>query len=89
MYEITHMIDKDGDVVVNATWENHSYGAQLEPRYQVEYNTLKVVQLLQTDSTGLKNSKKNNLISSQRSKYNEVPIVTEDDMMGQVIHISI
>ena len=32
MNKITHMIDKDGYVVIEATWDNNTFGAVLMPK---------------------------------------------------------
>lgn len=81
MNEITHMIDKDGNVVINATWDNNTYGAVLLPRIKGEIPHIKKSSI---NTKGLDNPKefKERIISditTQKGKYNEMPLVVEDD----------
>lgn len=75
------MIDKDGNVVINVTWDNNTYGAVLKPRIIGGVPYIKSSSII---TTGLDNpqevkEKIISVISTQRGKYNETPLVVEDD----------
>lgn len=81
MNEITHFIDKDGNVVINATWDSNTYGAVLMPRIKGGIPHIKKSSII---TNGLDNYKefKERVISSittQKGKFNETPLVVEDD----------
>lgn len=81
MNEITHMIDKDGNVVINATWDNKTFGAVLVPNVKGGIPHIKKSSI---NTWGFDNSKefKERIISTittQWGKYGESPLVVEDN----------
>lgn len=81
MNEITHMIDKDGNVVINATWDNNTFGAVLVPNVKGDLPHIKKSSI---NTWGIEKPKefKERIISAittQWGKHNEAPIVVEDD----------
>lgn len=81
MNKITHMIDKEGNVVIEAMWDVNTYVAVLVPhiigdKYHIKKSWI--------DTFGLDDSKgkKENIISAittQKGKHNEAPLVVEED----------
>lgn len=81
MNETTHMIDKDGNVVINATWDNSTFGAVLVPN---EKDGIQHIKKSSICTIGLDNPEefKERIISAittQWGKHNEAPLVVEDD----------
>lgn len=78
------MIDKDGNVVINVTWDNNTYGAVLKPRI---IGGVAYIKSSSIDTNGLDAPKefKDKIISvitTQKGKYNETPLVVEYDEKG-------
>ena len=78
---ITHMIDKDGNVVIDATFGNNTFGAVLLPNVKGGIPHIKKSSI---NTEGVDNPKefKERIISAittQWGKYGEAPLVVEDD----------
>lgn len=81
MNSITHTIDKDGNVVIEATLENNTYGAVIVPR--ISGGIAHIPQSL-IDTNGLsypEEMKKRiiTFITTQRGKNNEAPIIVDEN----------
>lgn len=81
MNKITHMIDKDGNVVIDALWDGNTYGAVLNPSRTI--GGITYIKKSSIDTFGLDNpeEKKDEIVKSittQRGKYNEAPLVVEE-----------
>lgn len=79
MNKITHYIDKEGNVVIDATIDNNTFGIVLKPRI---LDGIAHIKRQNIDTRGLDNPEdiKNLIISTittQRGKYNEVPLIVE------------
>ena len=78
------MIDKDGNVVINATLDNNTYGAVLRPRLIGGVPYIKSSSII-TNGLDTPHDLKEKIISvitTQRGKYNEIPLIVEDDEKG-------
>lgn len=85
MNVINHMIDKDGNVVINATWDNNTFGAVLVPNVKGDIPHIKKSSI---NTKGFDNPKefKERIISAittQWGKHGESPLVVEDDEKGE------
>ena len=81
MDEITHMIDENGNVVIEATWNNNTYVAVLEPNIKGGIPHLKNSSI-NTAGTHNPEEFKGRIVSAittQRGKHKEVPLVVEND----------
>ena len=81
MNKITHMIDKDGKVVIDARWDNNTFGAVLVPTVKGDIPHIKKSSI---NTERVDNSKefKERIISTittQWGKYGEAPLIVEDD----------
>lgn len=77
---ITHHIDTEGNIVIDALLENNTYGAVIKPRI---VNGRTYIQKNSIVTQGLDNPQmmKEIIISSistQRGLHNEAPIIVED-----------
>ncbi len=82
MMEISHYIDKDGNIVINASWDGNSFGAVLIPSRiigGVSYIKRSCINTIGLDNPKVKKEDVISAITSQRGKYNETPLVVEDD----------
>ena len=84
MNAINHMIDKDGNVVIDATWDNNTYGAVLNPRLIGGVPHIKSSSIITNGLDTPKELKEKiiSVITTQRGKYNETPLVVENDEKG-------
>ncbi len=85
MNKITHMIDKDGYVVIEATWDNNTFGAVLMPKIK---GGIPYIKKSSINTEGVDNPKefKERIISAittQWGKHGETPLVVEDDEKGE------
>lgn len=81
MNSITHTIDKDGNVVIEATWDNNTYGAVIVPRI-IDGIAHIPQSLIDTNGLSYPEEMKKKIISfvtTQRGKNKEAPIVVDDD----------
>lgn len=77
---ITHHIDPDGNIVIDALLDNNTYGAVINPRI---INGRAYIRRDSIDTQGLDNPQKMkeiilSSITTQRGLYNEDPIIVED-----------
>lgn len=84
MNKITHMVDKDGKVVIDATWDNNTFGAVLVPNVKGDIPHIKKSSI---NTKGVDNSKEFkeriiSVITTQWGKNGETPLVVEDDEKG-------
>lgn len=80
MMEISHYIDKDGNVVIDASWNYISYGAVLTPKIIDGRAYLKKSEI-NTDGTDYPQELKDTIVSfikTNRGKNKEMPIIVED-----------
>ena len=81
MTEITHMINRDGNVVIDASWDGNSYEVVLIPRF---VGGIPHIQSSWIDTFGLDNpkDKKEEIITAiqtKRGKNKEASVVVEND----------
>lgn len=81
MEYIAHMIDKDGNVVIDAIWNNNTYGAVIAPHV---IGGISFIPNSSINTKGLDNPEemKEKIISyitTHRGKNNEAPIVVEEN----------
>ena len=82
MNEISHMINKDGNVVIEAFWDGNSYGAVLIPSHIIggfAYIKKSWIDTFGLDDSKVKKEEIIDAITTQRGKYNENPLIVEDD----------
>lgn len=81
MNEITHMVDKDGNVVIEALWDVNSYCAVLIPRVigGRPYIKKSWINTCGLDDSIVKKEEILDAITTQRGKYGENPLMVEDD----------
>ena len=76
------MIDKEGNVVIEALWEGNSYGAVLIPSRVIGGISYIKKSCINTYGLDDSESKKEDIIlaiTTQKGKYNEAPLVVEDE----------
>ncbi len=81
MNKITHMINKDGNVVIEAVWDVNTYVAVLVPyiigdKYHIKKSWIDTFGL--DDSKGMKEIIIS-AITTQKGIHNEAPLVVEND----------
>lgn len=82
MKDIIHMIDKDGNVVIEAIWDGNSYCAVLIPSHVIggiSYIKRSCINTNGLDDSDIKKEEIILAITTQRGKHNEAPIVVEND----------
>ena len=81
MNKITHMIDKDDNVVIDATWDNITFGAVLVPTVKGNIPHIKKSSINTIGVDKPKEFKERiiSAITTQWGKYGESPLVVEDD----------
>lgn len=77
---ITHHIDSEGNLVIDALLENNSYGAVIKPR---TLNGRAYIQKGSIDTQGLDNPQMTkdiilSTITTERGQYNKAPIIVEE-----------
>ena len=80
MTKIEYMIDKSGNLVINASWDGNSYGAVVIPRCIVNGRVYLSDTSINTDGLDNPSEMKDeiiNYITTHRGKYNEEPIIVE------------
>ena len=78
--KVTHFIDNERHLVINASGPSFSYGAVLSPIFQDGIPHIKMEDI---DTKGIDNSKVVKAviiqaISTQRGKYGEEPVIVDD-----------
>lgn len=84
MNEISHYKDEDGNVVIDATIDNNTYGGILTPQRVIDGKSY--LKKSQIDTDGLDSSKDIqdqivSYVSTHRGKNKENPLVIENDML--------
>lgn len=78
--EISHYIDKDGNVVINASWNSITYGAVLIPKI-IDGKAYIKKNEINTDGIDYSKELKDAIVSfitTNRGKNKEMPIIVED-----------
>ena len=78
--KVTHFVDSERHLAINASGPSFSYGAVLSPSFKDGIPHIKVEDI---DTKGIDDSKEVQAailqaISTQRGKYNEVPVKVDD-----------
>lgn len=89
MNKITHMIDKDGYVVIEATWDNNTFGAVLVPTVKGDIPHIKKSSINTKGVDKPKEFKERiiSAITTQWGKHGEAPLVVEDDENTECIEL--
>lgn len=75
------MIDKDGNVVIDATWNNNTFGAVLVPTVKGDIPHIKKssINTERVDDPIEFKERIISVITTQWGKHGEAPLVVEDD----------
>lgn len=81
MKEINHMVDKDGKLIISASWDGNSYGVVLIPRIVggIPYIKSSCIDTFGLDDSKHKKEEIISAIQTKRGKYNEASVVVEND----------
>ena len=78
--KVTHYVDNEKHLVINASGPSFSYGAVLSPNFK---DGIPHIKMEDVDTIGIEDSKEVKVaiiqaITTQRGKYGEEPVIIED-----------
>lgn len=86
MNSITHSINMDGNLIIDATWDNNTYGAVIVPRVinGIVYIKSSSINTLGCDNPLDMKERIISFVTTQKGKKNEAPIIVEDDEKSNI-----